>query len=313
MDALVFSAAAWMFYDEHKKGVTTAVGADLEWDSPAQEEAADADVMAWEVQGLLEDWEAIDNPCKLAHSLEQATLLEQSMDALFKTGPKHWQAMMDVVATKHSECLSFIRHAYCKAWPQLVEIHSRTPQVSTPVNNPTTNATGRPSTSSNPLPRKECPDCKKQVADLRDHKKYCKKAVFTRTIDVFMYFLAILLGISRSNDFADLLVFLNTFVPQGHPLSYKAIETFLAALYATHLLVTPHLYDDMAKKLAKTDVGDVLRQKLRDWVYRDPLGVFFTNTHCAIAFQYEVRPRVVERVPVSLCPEFLNPSGKSRE
>ncbi len=224
---------------------------------------------------------------------------------------------MALVATKHSECLSFIRLAFRQAWPQLAEIHRRTPLVSTPVVNPGNKSTDQPSTSSKPeYAKKTCPDCQKTISDMWSHKKYCKKAVLTRTIDVYMYFLAILLGILRSADegkrHAELLVFFSTFVPQA-PLTESTLALFLAALYATNLLLIPHLYDAKARELAKTCAGDVLQQRLRDWVYRDPLGVFFTDTHCALSFQHEVRPRVVERVPVSRRPEFLKPSGKSRE
>jgi hypothetical protein len=307
MDALVFSAAAWMFYDEHNHGVTAAVEADLEWDSPAQEETAAAAVMDGEVQELLKCWAAIDDPCMLAQSAEEATNLEQAMDALFATGPKHWQAMMAVVATKYSECLSFIRRAFYAAWPQLVDIHRLTPQVSTPVNNPSNphmpeRSSDKKSKDTRPSrQRKPCPDCLAEVCDMSKHKKSCKKTVVTRTLDVYMYFLAILLGTLRdySDGYAELLFFLNTFVPQA-PITVGALQLFLTAVYATNLLVIPHLYHEKARELAKTYAGDELRRNLRDWVYRDPLGVFFNNTHCALSFQYEVR-------------KFLNPSGKSRE
>ena len=141
-----------------------------------------------------------------------------------------------------------------------------------------------------------------------------------------MYFLAILLGISRADDCAELLVFLNTLVLQDYPLVYAStfkFSKFLTALYATSLLVGPLacMYDRMGRNLAG-QFGD-WRQRLRDWVQLDPEGVFFNNTHCAPRLTFwanfwhpargQVRPRVVERLPVLLCPEFLNPSGKSRE
>ena len=124
---------------------------------------------------------------------------QAEMKAVFAKAPPLFQAMLAKVMTdeEFSQIRDFVCEALFANWPHLLEIHARIFDVSQP-KYPRFRGTSEATTSTHhSCVRVECGKCPQMVArgNVEYHRAKCNGPT---TIDVFMYFLACLLGIERT-------------------------------------------------------------------------------------------------------------------
>ena len=166
--------------------------------------ATDEDMLA-ENEALASEWmeDFLEGAEGDLYQQESCAAAEQDrqaeMKAVFAKAPPLFQAMLAKVMTDDE--FSQIRDWVCEAlfanWPHLLEIHARIFDVSQP-QYPRFRGTTEETTSTDPrLARVACGKCNAMISQKRvkQHRAKCKGPT---TIDVFMYFLACLLGIERT-------------------------------------------------------------------------------------------------------------------
>jgi hypothetical protein len=124
---------------------------------------------------------------------------QAEMKAVFAKAPPLFQAMLAKVMTddEFSQISDWVCVALFANWPHLLEIHARIFDVSQP-KNPRLRNTSEETTSTDPRHvRENCGKCPGMISRKRveQHRAKCNGPT---TIDVFMYFLACLLGIERT-------------------------------------------------------------------------------------------------------------------
>jgi len=224
---------------------------------------------------------------------------QAEMQAVFAKAPPLFQAMLAKVMTDDE--FSQIRDWVCEAlfanWPHLLEIHARIFDVSQP-KYLKFRGTTEESTSTHPgCVREACGKCPAMISkrNVGPHRAKCKGP---STIDVFMYFLACLLGIERTvprrvgstaeahQPMAD---FLTTFVPgyqngahfvPQDTITNRALRTWLSALYGSGLAEEPVALDRESDRLRTDDElsGEDLQHAILDYVQRDS-RVILQNIH----------------------------------
>jgi hypothetical protein len=166
--------------------------------------ATDEDMLA-ENEALASEWmeDFLEGAEGDLYQQESCAAAEQDrqaeMKAVFAKAPPLFQAMLAKVMTDDE--FSQIRDWVCEAlfanWPHLLEIHARIFDVSQP-KYPRLRNTSDATTSTHPRCVKEkCGKCPAMITknNIVAHRENCKGPT---TIDVFMYFLACLLGIERT-------------------------------------------------------------------------------------------------------------------
>jgi hypothetical protein len=124
---------------------------------------------------------------------------QAEMQAVFAKAPPLFQAMLAKVMTDDE--FSQIRDWVCEAlfanWPLLLEIHARIFDVSQPKYRRLRNTSEETTSTHRSCVKEECGKCPNMISKrcVADHRAKCKGP---STIDVFMYFLACLLGIERT-------------------------------------------------------------------------------------------------------------------
>jgi len=197
------------------------------------------------------------------------------------------------------EEFSQIRDWVCEAlfsnWPLLCQIHARIFDASQP-KNPRLRNTSEETTSTNPCyVRVACGKCDAKITQKRveQHRAKCRGPT---TIDVFMYFLACLLGIERTVprkgpvvNYEPMTDFLSTFVngyqngahfvPQD-TITNKAFKDWLAELYGAGHAKEPVALDRECERLRTVDglSGKDLKNAIQEYVKRDSRAIL-QNIH----------------------------------
>jgi hypothetical protein len=147
---------------------------------------------------------------------------QAEMQAVFAKAPPLFQAMLAKVMTDDE--FSQIRDWVCEAlfanWPHLLEIHARIFDVSQPQYRRFRGTTEETTSTDPRLVREECGKCDAMISrkHVEQHRAKCKGPT---TIDVFMYFLACLLGIAR-NIPRCVRAFVHSFVSSGARLHLRS-------------------------------------------------------------------------------------------
>ena len=141
--------------------------------------------------------------------------------------------------------------------------------------------------------------CGRYYTEIRLHRPTCKgppDATNTSVFDIFLYFLAFLLGFWREGThFGPMITFLCGYVVQG-PLTDNTIRKFVKKLYATGRAEIPIALGIMVKDLRTRLIDpDVIQQRIGQSAREDP-GMFFTGRPARAVFWEKVRPQVVTRL-----------------
>jgi hypothetical protein len=242
----------------------------------------------------------------------QARLAE--IAAIIATGPDHFYAIVQKLRTdpKYRDLMPEIEAIIVRYWGELSTIHGKLDEVSRPVT-----FRGERATATEPGPgltqcteHKGVQGCGRYYAKIRNHRNTCKGdpgATKTSVIDIFLYFLAFLLGFWREGqrDFSTVITFLCGYVVQG-PLTDKAMRKFLQLLYATGLAESPISLSVMIANLRTRLIdADAIQQRIGQSAREDP-GCFFTGKPSRSVFWDKVRPQVVRGC---YCDWSWNPSG----
>jgi hypothetical protein len=236
----------------------------------------------------------------------QARLAE--IAAIIATGPEHFYAIVQKLRLdpKYSAHMPEIEAIIVRYWGELSTIHDELDDVSKPV---TLRGKGGKQPATEPGPGlTQCTDhsgvqgCGRYYtyAAIRMHRPTCKgppDATNTSVIDIFLYFLAFLLGIWREGEanFGELIKFLCGYVVQG-PLTNKTMIKFLKRLYATGRAQYPISLGVMIGNLRTQLIdADVIQQRIGQSARDDPDG-FFTGRATRAVFWQKVRPQVVTRL-----------------
>ena len=234
----------------------------------------------------------------------QARLAE--IAAIIATGPDHFNAIVQKLRMdpKYRDLMPEIEAIIVRYWGELSKIHDDLADVSRPV---TFRGKGGKQPATEPGPGlTQCTahngvqGCGRYYADLRHHRPTCKgppDATNTSVFDIFLYFLAFLLGFWRegTRDFGAMITFLCGYVVQG-PLTDKTIRKFLQMLYATGRAEIPIALGHMVKDLRTRLIDpDVIQQRIGQSAREDP-GCFFTGKPARAVFWEKVRPQVVTRL-----------------
>jgi hypothetical protein len=166
--------------------------------------ATDEDMLA-ENEALASEWmeDFLEGAEGDLYQQESCAAAEQDrqaeMKAVFAKAPPLFQAMLAKVMTDDE--FSQIRDWVCEAlfanWPHLLEIHARIFDVSQPKYRRLRNTSEETTSTHRSCVKEECGKCPNMISKrcVADHRAKCKGP---STIDVFMYFLACLLGIERT-------------------------------------------------------------------------------------------------------------------
>jgi hypothetical protein len=182
-------------------------------------------------------------------------------------------------------CVDPVRQAFFSNWHMLLEIHQLLHAISEPVLNKRGGKAGAGDF--------ECV-CKSRFSSQHSMNKHksrgrCNGAPVTTVLDIFMYFLAYLLGIHYQNTNLKLVEFLSHYVEQGH-VSHDLIAAFVAAAIATGKVAKQKLYGSKLNVLMSNTgkrAGDLIHE-MREWVFLD-VTIFFTGKHNETAFWTAVR------------------------
>ena len=264
---------------------------------------------AEEVLDALED-AFLKNACNDRHEKamdaaeRQARLAE--IAAIIATGPEHFYAIVQKLRTdpKYRDHMPEIEAIIVRYWGELSKIHDDLADVSRPVT--FRGEHGRkPATEPGPgltqcTAHNGVQGCGRYFAAIRNHRPTCKgppDATKTSVIDIFLYFLAFLLGFWREGerDFGELIRFLCGYVVQG-PLTDYTMRNFLQKLYATGHAESPVALGIMIKNLRTRLIdADDIQQRIGEGAREDP-GCFFTGKPTRADFWEKVRPQVVTRL-----------------
>jgi hypothetical protein len=254
---------------------------------------------------------------------EQERLAE--MKAAFEGAPPLFQAMLAKVMT--DEEFSQIRDWVCKAlfanWPLLCQIHEEIFDASQPKYRRLRNISDATTSTHHSCVKVACGKCPAMIskAKVDQHRANCKGPT---TIDVFMYFLACLLGIeraipavvsaSRKTNYSPMTNFLSTFVPgyqngvhfvPQDTITNDAFKTWLTELYGAGCQ-EPVALDREVQRLRRDDgLSDkALQHAIQEYVAQDD-RVILQNIHDEPGFWAAVRPANIHATvsvsAVSIC------------
>ncbi len=263
-------------------------------------------------QQILDDEEDafLKNACNDRHEKamdaaeRQARLAE--IAATIATGPDHFYAIVQKLRMdpKYRDLMPEIEAIIVRYWGELSKIHDELADVSRPVT-----LRGKPGakTATEPGPGlTQCTahnglqGCGSYYSNIRNHRRTCNgppDATNTSVIDIFLYFLAFLLGFWREveRDFGEVIKFLCGYVVQG-PLTDKTMRNFLQKLYATGRAESPIALGVMVANLRTRLIdADDIQKRIGQSARQDP-GCFFTGKPSRAVFWAKVRPQVVTRL-----------------
>ena len=234
----------------------------------------------------------------------QARLAE--IAAIIATGPDHFNAIVQKLRMdpKYRDLMPEIEAIIVRYWGELSKIHDDLADVSRPVT--FRGECGKqPATEPGPgltqcTAHNGVQGCGRYYANIRVHRTRCNgppDATNTSVFDIFLYFLAFLLGFWRegTRDFGAMITFLCGYVVQG-PLTDKTIRKFLQLLNATGRTQIPYALGHMVKDLRTRLIdADAIQQRIGECARADP-GCFFTGKPARAVFWEKVRPQVVTRL-----------------
>jgi hypothetical protein len=225
--------------------------------------------------------------------------------AIIATGPDHFYAIVQKLRMdpKYRDHMPEIEAIIVRYWGELSTIHVELADVSRPV--AFRGETNKTATEPGPgltqcTAHNGVQGCGRYYGNIRQHRTTCKGppgATKTSVIDIFLYFLAFLLGFWREGqrDFGTVITFLCGYVVQG-PLTDKTMRNFLQKLYATGRAESPNSLGMMIKDLRTRLIdADVIQQRIGECARADP-GCFFTGKPTRAVFWQKVRPQVATRL-----------------